>query len=159
MMRRSLVAACALVLMTAAGCTKDPGKAGADATPTLSAQESALKYTRCMRDHGVQIDDPQFNGQSIELGRVQETDQTKIQAAEQACQQYKPGRGAGNPPAEKIELLRRLARCMRDNGVENFADPDASGKMPVDDSVRKDPQFEAAQNVCRKQTTPSGPSS
>jgi hypothetical protein len=161
-MRRSLVATCtlSLALVIAAGCTRNQGKASADATPTLSAQESALKYTQCMRAHGVQIDDPQFQGNQIQLGDIKETDQAKIQTAEQACQQYKPGGGTnGNPPAEKIELLRQLARCMRDNGVENFPDPNANGKMPVDDSVRKDPQFEAAQNICLKQTTPSGSSS
>jgi hypothetical protein len=43
--------------------------------------------------------------------------------------------------------------------VENFSDPDASGKMPVSDSVRKDPQFEAAQNICLKQATPNGSNS
>jgi hypothetical protein len=160
-MRRSLVVVCTLplVLVMAAGCNKDPGKAGADATPSLSAQESALKYTQCMRDHGVQIDDPQFHDRSIELGRIQETDQSKIETAEQACQQYKPGHGAGNAPAEKVELMRQMARCMRDNGVESFPDPDASGKMPVSDSVRKDPQFEAAQNICLKQATPNGSNS
>jgi hypothetical protein len=160
----SLLTACtlSLVLVMAAGCTKkDSGKAGAgDATPTLSAQEGALRYTQCMRDHGVQMDDPQVEGNRISYGEIKETDQAKLQAAEQACQQYKPGSHQnGAPPTEKIELLRQMARCMRAHGVENFPDPDASGKMPVDDSVRKDPQFEGAQNTCLKQTTPNGSSS
>jgi hypothetical protein len=155
-MRRSFLAACTLplVLVLTIGCGgREGGKAGVSATSTLSPQDQALKYTQCMRDHGVPMDDPQVQGNRIQLGDIKETDPTKVQAAEQACQQYKPGGGGngGNPPAEKIELLRQLAKCMRAHGVENFPDPDASGKLPIDDSVTKDPQFEPAQRACQQQ--------
>lgn len=159
-MRRRLVAVCLLplVLIVAAGCTerRNGDAATADTTPTLTVQDRALKYTQCMRDHGVQMDDPQVQGNQIQLGEIENTDQAVIQAAEQACQQYKPGGGAnGNPPAEKIELLRQLARCMRDHGVESFPDPDASGKMPIGESVTKDPQYEQAQSACRQNRSSS----
>lgn len=160
-MRRDLVAASLLplVLVVVAGCTeRGNGDGGtADATPTLTIQDRALTYTQCMRSHDVRMDDPQVQGNRIQLGKIENTDQAVIQAAEQACQQYKPGGGAnGNPPAEKIELLQQLARCMRDHGVENFPDPDASGKMPVNDSVTKDPQFEQAQSNCSKARAQTG---
>ncbi|MFD0579180.1 hypothetical protein [Dactylosporangium darangshiense] len=147
------------MLVLAAGCSKDHGTA--DAGSTLSAQDKALKYTQCMRDHGVQMDDPQFHGQEIDLGQIKETDQSKIQSAEQACAQYKPGRESnGNVPAEKLELLRQMSRCMREHGVENFPDPDSSGKLPVPDSLRSDPQFASAESTCLKQqNTPNATSS
>jgi hypothetical protein len=159
-MRRGLVAAylLPLVLIAVTGCTqrRNGDAATASTTPALTAQDRALKYTQCMRDHGVRMDDPQVQGNQIQLGEVENTDQAVTQAAEQACQQHKPGGGAnGNPPAEKIELLRQLARCMRDNGVERFPDPDASGKLPIDGSVTKDPQYEQAQSACRQDRSSS----
>jgi hypothetical protein len=151
-----------LMLAMAVGCSKHHGSGTSDATSTLSVQDKALKYTQCMRSHGVQMDDPQFNGNAINMGRINETDQSKINAAQQACAQYAPGRGSnGNVPAAKLDLLRRLSRCMRAHGVEGFPDPDSSGKLPVPDSVRTDPQFSAAKTTClqQQQNPPSATSS
>ena len=43
--------------------------------------------------------------------------------------------GTGNKPANKREKAVRFAECMRDNGVPEFPDPDASGELTIDGVV------------------------
>ena len=49
----------------------------------------------------------------------------------------------------------KFAACMRDNGVKEFPDPDASGEMTIDGVVKgssldaSSPAFEAAIAACK----------
>ena len=43
--------------------------------------------------------------------------------------------GTGNKPATKREKAVRFAECMRENGVPEFPDPDASGELTIDGVV------------------------
>jgi hypothetical protein len=56
------------------------------------AMQAALAFARCMRQHGINLPDPQFNGNGISKGRpgTVNPDSPKFKAAEQACQQYEP---------------------------------------------------------------------
>ena len=46
--------------------------------------------------------------------------------------------------------MREFAQCMRDNGVEEFADPEADqGGMRITPEIAEDPDFEAAQEACQ----------
>jgi hypothetical protein len=41
------------------------------------------------------------------------------------------------------------AKCMRDNGVEAFPDPDPDkGGIRINGDIANDPEFQAAQKVC-----------
>jgi hypothetical protein len=57
------------------------------------AQQQLLAYTRCMRQHGINIADPKPGG-GIHVDGVSPED-PKFKAAEQACQQYAPKAGSG----------------------------------------------------------------
>jgi hypothetical protein len=166
-----------LLVLTAAGCAKgtggDDGVASASgATPAASAsassgsrnpkddQEQFLKFAQCMRDHGVPMEDPQFDGGGISLMIPEGTDKSKVDAAQAECKQYMPN--GGEPPkldAAQQEQMRKFAQCMRDNGISNFPDPSEEGGFQIDgDKLGIDPkseQFKAAEQAC-KQFQPKG---
>jgi hypothetical protein len=52
-------------------------------------QDALLKFTKCMREHGVNIPDPGPDGKM----QVPSGSQAKLQAAQQQCQQFLPGGG------------------------------------------------------------------
>jgi hypothetical protein len=52
-------------------------------------QDALLKFTRCMREHGVDIPDPGPDGKM----QVPSGSQAKLQEAQQQCQQFLPGGG------------------------------------------------------------------
>lgn len=145
-----------------AACTKaDDGKDVASvggttaATPTPTTSQShaelAVRWARCMREHGVPVSDPVINGDSVREGRVApDFPKDQADAAKAACQQYKfqiPV-GASNP---KQEIALQEARCMREHGVEAFPDPNPEGGTRIPDEASNDPQFTAAEAVCRAQ--------
>lgn len=166
----AIAAAPLLLALALAGCAKEnkgngvasvggPASASAAPTPssTLSPQEQALKFAACMRENGVQMEDPEVDGEghvSIKIGggAGQPLDRDKMEAAQQKCQQYAPfggGPNNGQPDPQMEENARKMAQCMRDNGVENFPDPDG-GRMTIDGSIAEDPDFEKAQKACEK---------
>src|SRR5512139_2081909 len=98
---RSRLAALGLTLvlaLTACAAPADDGIAsangaepgGADPSPTqsLSPQEAALKFAQCMRDHGVPMDDPSFEGGGIGINIGEGGDREKVDAAMKACEQF-----------------------------------------------------------------------
>lgn len=174
MKRQLLGAAVALPLMAVlalAGCAREGGDDGIasagngtaaatpSAGPSLSQQERGIKFAQCMREHGIEMDDPDPNGGPVRVriggpgsGPV---DKGKAEAAMEACKQYSPfGEGGpGKADPQMAENMRKFAQCMRDNGVPNFPDPDGNG-IRIDASVGEDPDFEAAQKLCQDKFMP-----
>jgi len=115
--------------------------AGATTTTTASptseadAQQAMLDFAQCMREHGIDMPDPQFgdNGQaSFSVGdEGAPADKTKLDDAQKACQSYLDKVKSNAPPmdpakveAEKQRMLD-FAQCMRDHGID-FPDPQIS---------------------------------
>jgi hypothetical protein len=167
---RGLLAAVPLLLaLPLAGCgaaSRSPSVAsagnpgnGAPTTPaaSLSPQQKALKFAQCMREHGVDMPDPDVSsGGTVRIGGPG-VDLSKADAALAACREFSPI-GAGNrPDPAGQENMRKFAQCMRDNGVPNFPDPDPSGPIKIDKSVGSDPDFQTAQAKCAKEFLPRAP--
>lgn len=75
-------------------------QAGLDTgTPNPALMDNAVKFAHCMRQHGINIPDPQAhgNGVSIQMPKDSDANSPQFQAAQQACQHYmaKPN-GSGN---------------------------------------------------------------
>lgn len=157
-MRRRTAAILALPLMLATiltgcggagddggGVATAGGPAATAATGTsgggLTAQERALKFSQCMRDHGIDVPDPGGDtGEGVTFRFDQNEDPKKVDAAMKACKQYLPD--GGEPPkldAGQIEKMRQLSRCMRENGVPDFPDPDENGLIRVEPGKGVDP--------------------
>ncbi|MEV6969466.1 hypothetical protein AB0M47_30575 [Hamadaea sp. NPDC051192] len=169
MNRRLLVATASVpiaLLFALSGCGKsgntDNGVASvggtASASPSASKtrsaaeeQERALKFAQCMREHGVDMPDPEIKDGKIQM-RINAQPGTDVDAAQKACKDYAPDGGpGGKPDAEMQKKQLDYAKCMRENGVEKFPDPDPNqGGIRIDGSIADDPDFPKAQQACEK---------
>ena len=142
------------------------GSAKPTATTTTAAggsdpRQAALQFARCMREHGIDMPDPKFNGNggiSITVhagGAGPKPDDPKFKAAEQACQQFMPKGGqARRPNPQQLQRALQFARCMRQHGVD-VPDPGADGGIRIRGAGPDDPRFKAAQQACQ-QYAPDG---
>lgn len=125
-----------------------------------------LAFARCMREHGVDIPDPQpgtggkggnFNFRVGAGGTA--TDKTKLNAADAACRHFIEGIGSGPnggrmDPATQDALIA-FSRCMREHGIDmpdpQFSDGGAALIMPDNGKQAFDPnsqKFKDAQSAC-----------
>jgi hypothetical protein len=160
-MKRILIATlAALTCLAVAGCRGDTDKgdgvATAGGTPTSSATANnsnagaddgdmagkMRKFASCMREHGIDMPDPEVDdqgrvrmqiGEGGQEGGGNPPDKEKFEAAQKECQQYLPN--GGEPPKmdpADVEKMRRFAKCMRENGVPDFPDPQPDGGMRIE---------------------------
>jgi hypothetical protein len=142
---------------------------GASQTPT-DPREAMLAFVQCLRDHGVDMPDPQFTadgGMVVQSGDASGpkpgTGPTtkggpgdpKVQAAQEACHALLPaGAGAPDPAqqAEEQDKALAFAKCMRDHGID-MPDPQFTadgGILQVIDGTRGDEaDMEAASTACQ----------
>jgi hypothetical protein len=67
------------------------GGNGPDQTAAQQARAQALRYSQCMRDHGVTLPDPDSSGRIPDPASVGiDQGAAQFQAANQACDQYRP---------------------------------------------------------------------
>jgi len=160
-----------LLGLAAAGCggtdDGDDGVATAGKGPSRTAsasphaerltdEERQVRFAQCMREHGIDMPDPEIDGGRVAINLPEGTDRQKVEAAMEKCKQYLPN--GGEPPKldpETTEQLRKYAQCMRDNGISEFPDPDPNGgiRIQAEPGSRLDPEdptFKAAQKACAK---------
>lgn len=157
------------LLFALAGCTQGDANgvatvSGGSAAPTTTASvdpaEAGRRFAQCMRDNGVpDFPDPE-PGQSRPRFQVfRGADGDKTRKAMDKCRELLPDGGERQraPSAAELEEARAFARCMRDNGVPDFPDPDPNGgglrigpgaggragAMTPDD-----PEFKSAMEAC-----------
>ena len=160
-MRTAIALTGILLVPVLAGCGAAPatpgpnnpsGGAGTE-RPAADPGQRALQFARCMREHGVDMPDPDPNNPGqIKLGGPG-TDAGKIQEAAQSCREFSPIGGGGTSsdggPAQR-EARLKFAACMREHGVENWPDPaNASGPTMIGPELTDDPDFEAAAQACQ----------
>ena len=109
--------------------------------------------------------DPNGQGQLVK-GPPQQFGVTSSQfeSASSACDRLLPSSGSG-PNASQVQQRRaealQFSQCVRSHGVPNFPDPGSDGRIPDPATVGIDqgsPEFEAANQVCRKYRPPYIPS-
>jgi hypothetical protein len=113
-------------------------------------EDAALAYSQCMRDNGfTEFPDPTPDGDLRIL--VNPESVSRFKAAGDACRDLAPEgfRDEGVTP-ETLDVLVKLSQCVRENGVPDFPDPDASGRYDLSgvSSGPGDPRIEAAMNAC-----------
>jgi hypothetical protein len=166
-MRTRTVAALVLMLVLGpVGCARTPsngpsvasaqdGGAKPSSSPSASASadpDAPLKFARCMREQGLTwFPDPDAGKMNVRV--PQGVDKEKMKAAHEACQKFMPNGGeVRKPSAEDLEQVRKMAQCMRENGVPNFPDPDPDGRMSIDSTKLGtgpgDPTWEKAEKAC-----------
>jgi hypothetical protein len=137
---------------TLSGHTSTTAAATADRTSSANNrqafQDAMLNYTRCMRDHGVDMPDPTFDsagdgntGFKVAVGAAGPgnlKDNPAFNAAQKACQPIldKVQQDMPRPSPEEQAKMRddalAMARCMRAHGID-MPDPtfDANGGVSV----------------------------
>ena len=144
----------------------DPSSS-AEPQASMDPEEAALAFAECMREHGVDMPDPQVgsNGEmtfSIGVGPGS-ADVEKMQAAQEACQDLMP-RSMGEPrelTAEQKDAMLGFAQCMRDHGID-MPDPvfEGGGMVRIGGGPGTDgsqgpafdprsEEFQAASETCR----------
>ncbi|MEU5030310.1 hypothetical protein [Streptomyces milbemycinicus] len=124
---------------------------GGSAGPSMDPQEMGVKFAQCMREHGIDMEDPE-PGQGIRLSIPPGTPKGTVEKAQEACRKYDPVQNGGGrkPDAKAQENMRKYAKCMREEGVENFPDPQTEGGLRVEGSIMDDPDFSTAEKACNK---------
>jgi hypothetical protein len=160
-----IVAAVAGALaLGACGGSDDGGGTGSAKSQEDKAFEGALKFAKCMREHGIDMPDPKkdANGR-IKITAKQDAgsgaDNAKMQAAQKDCQKYmKAGGGKAPSAAEQAkarDAMLAYTRCMREQGVK-IRDPEFSNGGLLSSvggpgqTNPKSPKFKAADKVCHK---------
>jgi hypothetical protein len=149
----AVLAAAALVTACGGGGTETTGRAADPQRPADSGQ--AVKYARCMRDNGVPAFPDPKDGRLVlraEPGSDLDPTSPAFEAAQEACRTLAPsGPKEGSPQAEELqEQALAHARCMRENGVPDWPDPDFSGagvRMRVPEGADRS-AVQAAQKAC-----------
>ena len=151
----------ALVALVATGCGSD--SSSSSATASTSSQDAArVKFTKCMRDNGVDIPDNPGQGGA----GAPNIDRTKLEAAAKACQKYQQaavGDISDEQRQEFQDAFAKFSACMRQNGVD-LPDPGAGNGPPAGGRLdQSDPKVQAATKACqdklpqRGQGGPGGP--
>ena len=81
-----------------AACRKFAPRRSSDHVMTAAEQQHFLRYSQCMRTHGLpQFPDPKFSGGGVQLRLPAGLgpDSPSLKAAENACRSLQPGRMAG----------------------------------------------------------------
>src|SRR3954451_15064 len=133
-----------LTALLATGCSSGDG--GGAGVPSLGAGSGSashkagtgkadpLKYSQCMRAHGVaKFPDPGPNGE-LRLAVGPDTgidpESSTFKAAQQACKSLEP-----TPPEadrkKMYDALLKFAKCMRGHGVAKFPDPSPDGGLRI----------------------------
>ncbi|CAN5618736.1 hypothetical protein BH10CHL1_BH10CHL1_28620 [soil metagenome] len=132
----------------------EANSAQVETTPAAKdPQDAALAYSRCMREHGVSnFPDADAEGRIlIPLGSI-DPDAAVFREAGDACRDLAPeGWGDTQEDPGDAEVMLKFTRCMRENGVADFPDPDPKAGLqvqfgPVDPNA---PKVKAALEICQ----------
>ena len=145
-----LLVPCVLASFALAAC------GGSGSNPNASSktdnEQQILNFTRCMREHGVNISTP--NGPRGGPINVTGTSPQVMEAAQKACSRYRPQGGPEKlSPAERAareDAVQSFARCMRSHGVEVQAQTQGGAvRIGVHmNNAKENPAFQAAQKAC-----------
>jgi hypothetical protein len=174
MRKLMILLACALALSGAAACSKPKTEAPSSAGDTSqdSVEEKMRAFAQCMRDHGIEMQDPEVvtdeNGGTrtkVQIGPGPSgapkgeggpaPNDEVFKKAEQECRPLMPqgGQLGQGPSPQDEEDMRNFSKCMRENGVENFPDPQPGGGIaisPENGINPEDPAFKEAEKKCEE---------
>ncbi|KAB2369536.1 hypothetical protein [Actinomadura montaniterrae] len=163
-MRRNKLATLALLPALALGlqgCGGGDG-GGTGASKAASDQAKMRRFAQCMRDNGVDMQDPKDGRVEIRAsarpsaGKGPMRADPNVEAAQKKCAHLMPNGGKPQKPsAAELAKMRAYSKCMRDHGITEFPDPNPDGGMQLKagPGTGIDPQsqtFKDADKACQK---------
>lgn len=141
-----------------------PGSAGASGDSRTELMSDALKYSACMRSHGLSsFPDPTEGANGLPSWTINagassglNTASPQFQAAQHACKSDLPDLGAQTPAAKAAASAKALkyVACMRSHGEPDFPDPNGQGVIEINNATGilspNSPQYAKAQTACQK---------
>lgn len=127
-------------------------------------EEAFRKFAQCMREHGVEMPDPQFDEDGGPVvagsgGDQAQPDRERFDQANKECEHFikgvvnESGRKPDAKEQKKIqEQALKFAKCMRAHGID-MPDPKFDeGRVEISPGGAdpNDPKFKEAQEVCSK---------
>jgi hypothetical protein len=130
-----MTAVAALAVMSLVGaCGGDDSDDDSSDTDNAEA-DAALEYAECMRDNGLEDwPDPieEDGGVNLDSGERYDMDMPEVQTAHEACVSIVEAVEDAAPEMTPEELAKMrddalaVGECMRENGYEDFPDPEVS---------------------------------
>jgi hypothetical protein len=135
-----------------------------------SRYQEALKYSECMRSHGIaNFPDPNSNGDinlssNVKNGQVQgngvNQDSPQFKSADKTCSKLLPNGGAPSAAQNQQHLAEALqfSQCMRTHGIAKWPDPTVKNGAPQGFNLDgtgidpQSPQFQSAMSTCQRLT-------
>jgi hypothetical protein len=150
--RRLVPALLVVPLLVLAAC----GQNNQNGATLVDKAAAGRAYAQCIRDNGVpDFPDPDPDGRFRGPAHEKESD-PKFRAAQEKCRDLAPGGEHEKSDPATVEQMRQFSRCMRDNGLPDFPDPDADGRLRGTGHEQQDNlTFRAAMQTCR-QKLPGG---
>lgn len=167
-------------IKTASDKKSDPDGKNKNSDDKKSPEDAMLAFARCMREHGVDMPDPDTSGGgpgvvTFSAGAAVaggshaklDADTSKFGEAHEACKDLMGDAGPINMSPEQQQEMQDQAlafsRCMREHGI-NMPDPTFDGggggvmmKIGGDSGFDpSDPRFEDAQQACGSAFGPAG---
>jgi hypothetical protein len=163
----------AIITLAAIGASSALVACGGSASgedPQANAEDAGLEFAKCMREHGVDMPDPQPSsggggaGFNLQFRGGNPQDNQNFQDAQKACgdilQKAIP-EGDRPDPAEMRDKLHQMTECLRDKGYD-VPEPQVfgPGDSPPDNppapskelqDLMDDPDFQQAQEDCSKE--------
>ncbi|WP_433324129.1 hypothetical protein [Spirillospora sp. CA-294931] len=137
--------------------TLNSGAPSTAAAVSKAPAEQGKEFAECLRQQGLKVEDPDAKTGRVKLGGAG-ADKDTMRKAMQACRSKMPqgARDQGPPDAAKLEMMRKLAQCMRDEGVD-MPDPGPKG-FDFGKIDRTAPGFADASRKCQEKypTLPKG---
>jgi hypothetical protein len=139
-----------------ASAEPDPSETPAE-EEEVDPDEAALEFAECMRDHGVDIPDPEpgeSGGFRAFGGPDNDVDEQTMQEAMDACRDLMPQfDGPAEFDPEMEERLLAMTECMREHGID-MPDPTSNGggiRLDLGDNPDIDEdELRAAAEECRE---------
>jgi hypothetical protein len=148
-----LAAALSGIALLAAACGGGGSSAAAGSASGQPPYQQALAYSQCMRTHGEPgFPDPNSQGASSHIPPPS----PQYQSANNACEHLLSGHQlTAAQKRENVGQALKYSACMRSHGITGFPDPIVvQGGRAVGFRVsgidRSSPQFQSAQQACRK---------
>jgi hypothetical protein len=150
--RRLVLALLVVPLLVLAAC----GQNNPNGVTSVDKAAAVRAYAQCIRDNGVpDFPDPDADGQ-LRGPAHEKAGDPKFRAAQEKCRGLAPGGEHQRSDPATVEQMRQFSQCMRDNGLPDFPDPDADGRLRgAGHEQQDDPTFRAAMQTCR-QKLPGG---
>ncbi len=138
-------------IATAGGADKPTASTSAQ---PVARQEALRRFAGCMREHGVDMPDPDPNGDGPATavgGKKISRNSPVFQKAMQACRPLLPNGGELNKPdPQQADAMREFTTCMRQHGVDMpDPDPNGGGAAPPVGVDQSGPTFRTAMKACQ----------